>query len=156
MIVKWASSRGMCADPAGRRSQPSTATLQIRAQRVIGSRSVSLKPFVDQLIAAATVTGLVIDAMRSQRVALHGHAKRRYRDSRFKLTCNNFLFSRCQTMVTAPESRPASHAFADGRLIAVEILTRFRYRPSQRRLSALIARTPSAHRSRVTAAPLHE
>ncbi|CKS86098.1 Uncharacterised protein [Mycobacterium tuberculosis] len=57
--------RAGCVRSSGPAASSSTATLQSSgAQRVIGSRSASL-PSSTRLIAAATVTGLVIDAMRN-------------------------------------------------------------------------------------------
>ena len=77
------------------------------SHRAIGSRRLSA-PVSTNAMAAATVTGLVIDAMRNTVSRCIGRLASMSRWP-ISLTCSTF--PRCQTSVTAPESSPDSTAW---------------------------------------------
>ncbi len=87
------------------------------SHRLTGSDRAS-RPSSTRAIAAATVTGLVIEAIRKIVSRCIGSLASTSREP-ISLTCN--MFPRCHTRVTAPASRPASTAWT----IEVRLSARF-------------------------------
>ena len=101
-LAATVSSSGPCGSTRTRISAISGSHL------LIGSVSASL-PSSASAIAAATVTGLVIEAIR-KRVSRRIGRPASISAEPISLTCSTF--PRCHTHVTAPEIRPASAAAA--------------------------------------------